>query len=124
MRSSSASDRSFGSQITPPLAPPNGMLTTAHFQVIQAASARTSPSFTSCGSKSIRQVSDSARWHGRFRRRFRLLYYHRPSANEPDGNAIGDPTSSAAVRRHGAGLVFRIENMSAQREIPDIPELA
>ncbi len=32
--------------MTPPLAPPNGMFTTAHFQVIQAASARTSSSVT------------------------------------------------------------------------------
>ena len=35
-----------GSQITPPFAPPNGMFTTAHFHVIQAASARTSSSET------------------------------------------------------------------------------
>ena len=33
--------------MTPPLPPPNGMLTTAHFQVIQEASARTSSSVTS-----------------------------------------------------------------------------
>ncbi len=32
--------------MTPPLAPPKGMLTTAHFQVIQAARARTSSSET------------------------------------------------------------------------------
>ena len=32
--------------MTPPLAPPKGMLTTAHFQVIQAASAVTSSSVT------------------------------------------------------------------------------
>ena len=44
--SSSARERLAGSQMTPPLAPPNGMLTTAHFQVIQAASARTSSRFT------------------------------------------------------------------------------
>src|SRR4051794_23329179 len=36
-----------GSQITPPLAPPNGILTTAHFHVIQLARARTSSSVTS-----------------------------------------------------------------------------
>ena len=36
-----------GSQITPPLAPPKGIFTTAHFQVIQLASARTSSRFTS-----------------------------------------------------------------------------
>src|SRR6202034_2435004 len=47
MRSSSLSLSSCGSQMTPPLPPPNGMLTTAHFQVIQAASARTSSSETS-----------------------------------------------------------------------------
>ncbi len=47
IRSSSPSESTRGSQITPPLAPPNGMLTTAHFQVIQAASARTSSSVTS-----------------------------------------------------------------------------
>ena len=41
-----------GSQITPPLAPANGMLTTAHFQVIQAARALTSSSVTS-GAKRI-----------------------------------------------------------------------
>ena len=35
-----------GSHTTPPLAPPNGMLTSAHFQVIQAASAFTSSSVT------------------------------------------------------------------------------
>jgi hypothetical protein len=35
-----------GSQITPPFAPPNGMLTTAHFHVIQAARAFTSSSVT------------------------------------------------------------------------------
>ena len=36
-----------GSQITPPFAPPNGMFTTAHFHVIQVASARTSSIDTS-----------------------------------------------------------------------------
>ena len=36
-----------GSQVTPPLAPPNGTPTTAHFQVIQAASALTSSTCTS-----------------------------------------------------------------------------
>jgi hypothetical protein len=41
-----------GSQITPPFAPPKGMLTTEHFQVIQAASARTSSMLTS-GAKRI-----------------------------------------------------------------------
>ena len=35
-----------GSQTTPPFAPPNGTLTTAHFQVIHAASAVTSSSVT------------------------------------------------------------------------------
>jgi hypothetical protein len=33
--------------MTPPFAPPNGTLTTAHFHVIHAASARTSSSETS-----------------------------------------------------------------------------
>jgi hypothetical protein len=37
----------FGSQTTPPFAPPNGMSTTAHFQVIHDASARTSSGETS-----------------------------------------------------------------------------
>ncbi len=46
MRSSSALESWNGSQTTPPLAPPNGMFTTAHFQVIQAASAFTSSSVT------------------------------------------------------------------------------
>src|SRR6202020_2359762 len=40
MRSSSPWDIFLGSQMTPPLAPPKGMLTTAHFQVIQEASNR------------------------------------------------------------------------------------
>src|SRR5262249_32493657 len=35
-----------GSQVTPPLPPPNGMCATAHFQVIQAASAVTSSRVT------------------------------------------------------------------------------
>src|SRR5437660_773192 len=35
-----------GSHTTPPFEPPNGMLTSAHFQVIQAASAFTSSSVT------------------------------------------------------------------------------
>ena len=39
--SSSPGDISFGLQITPPLPPPKGMSTTAVFQVIHAASART-----------------------------------------------------------------------------------
>src|SRR5216683_301478 len=47
MRSTSPIDILCGSQITPPLAPPKGMLTTAHFQVIQLARARTSSSVTS-----------------------------------------------------------------------------
>ena len=37
-----------GSQVTPPLAPPNGTSTSAHFQVIHIASARTS-SRSVCG---------------------------------------------------------------------------
>src|SRR6266702_572660 len=37
----------WGSQMTPPFAPPNGIFTTAHFHVIQLASARTSSSVTS-----------------------------------------------------------------------------
>ena len=36
----------FGSQTTPPFAPPYGMPTTAHFHVIHIASALTSPSET------------------------------------------------------------------------------
>src|SRR6202051_1009465 len=36
-----------GSQMMPPLAPPNGMSTTAHFHVIQAERARTSSMLTS-----------------------------------------------------------------------------
>ncbi len=36
-----------GSQTTPPLAPPKGTSTTAHFHVIQDARARTSSGFTS-----------------------------------------------------------------------------
>ena len=47
MRSSSPWLMFFGSQMTPPLAPPKGMFTTAHFHVIQLASARTSSSVTS-----------------------------------------------------------------------------
>jgi len=46
MRSNSPCDNLPGSQITPPFAPPKGILTTAHFQVIQLASARTSSSVT------------------------------------------------------------------------------
>src|SRR5437867_6570534 len=47
IRSSSPWDMDLGSQITPPLAPPKGMLTVAHFQVIQEARAFTSSSVTS-----------------------------------------------------------------------------
>ena len=46
MRSFSASESAFGSTVIPPLAPPNGMLTTAHFQVIHIARAFTSSSVT------------------------------------------------------------------------------
>ncbi len=42
----SSSDSSFALQITPPLAPPNGMSITAVFQVIQVASAVSSSSET------------------------------------------------------------------------------
>src|SRR5215213_9994567 len=45
-RSSSGLDIVLGSQTTPPLDPPNGILTTAHFQVIQAARAFTSSNVT------------------------------------------------------------------------------
>ncbi len=38
---------SLGLHTTPPLAPPNGMSITAHFHVIQVASARTSSAVTS-----------------------------------------------------------------------------
>ena len=44
--SSSAMDIVLGSHTTPPLEPPNGMLTSAHFHVIHAASALTSSSVT------------------------------------------------------------------------------
>ena len=47
MRSSSPSESCFGLQTTPPLAPPNGMPISAHFQVIHIASALTSSSVTS-----------------------------------------------------------------------------
>jgi hypothetical protein len=47
MRSSSPCDICLGLQMTPPLAPPKGMFTVAHFQVIQEASAFTSSSETS-----------------------------------------------------------------------------
>ena len=46
MRSSSPRDIFFGSQATPPLPPPYGMFTVAHFQVIQAARALTSSTVT------------------------------------------------------------------------------
>src|SRR5664280_2531994 len=42
MRSSSPRESLRGSQMTPPLPPPNGMFITAHFHVIHEASARTS----------------------------------------------------------------------------------
>ena len=47
MRSSSPRDIGFGSQTTPPFAPPNGSPISAHFQVIHIASALTSSSVTS-----------------------------------------------------------------------------
>ena len=47
MRSSSPRESFFGSQTTPPLAPPNGMFISAHFQVIHIESALTSSSVTS-----------------------------------------------------------------------------
>src|SRR5208337_917387 len=47
MRSNSPCDILCGSQMMPPLAPPNGIFTTAHFHVIQLASARTSSRVTS-----------------------------------------------------------------------------
>ena len=46
MRSSSGLLMRFGSQITPPLPPPNGMFTVAVFHVIHIASAFTSSSVT------------------------------------------------------------------------------
>src|SRR5258708_20591249 len=49
MRSSSLLDIRLGSQMTPPLAPPKGTLTTAVFQVIHAARALTSSSVTAGG---------------------------------------------------------------------------
>ena len=45
--SSSFSESFFGSTITPPLPPPYGMPTTAHFQVIHIARALTSSRLTS-----------------------------------------------------------------------------
>ena len=45
--SSSRCDSCLGSTATPPLPPPKGMPTTAHFQVIHMASARTSLRVTS-----------------------------------------------------------------------------
>ncbi len=45
-RSFSSIESFLGSTVTPPLAPPNGMLTTAHFQVIHMASALTSSRVT------------------------------------------------------------------------------
>jgi len=46
MRSSSFDESTFGSQITPPFAPPKGRLMSAHFQVIHMASDFTSSSVT------------------------------------------------------------------------------
>ena len=45
-RSSSPIDIVVGSQTTPPLEPPKGMFTSAHFHVIHAANALTSSSVT------------------------------------------------------------------------------
>ena len=47
IRSSSPADIVFGSQTTPPFAPPNGRFISAHFQVIAIASAFVSSSVTS-----------------------------------------------------------------------------
>ena len=47
MRSTSPSDNLVGSTTTPPLAPPNGMFISAHFHVINMASALTSSIETS-----------------------------------------------------------------------------
>ena len=47
MRSSSPRDIDFGSQTTPPFAPPNGRPISAHFHVIHIASDLTSSSVTS-----------------------------------------------------------------------------
>jgi hypothetical protein len=46
IRSISATERRFGSQRTPPLAPPNGSPSRAHLRLIQSASAAHSPSET------------------------------------------------------------------------------
>jgi hypothetical protein len=46
IRSISEAESVLGSQVTPPFPPPNGRSTTAHFQVIQKASAVTSSSVT------------------------------------------------------------------------------
>ena len=46
IRRFSPTDMAVGSHCTPPLAPPKGMLATAHFQVIQVARALTSSSST------------------------------------------------------------------------------
>jgi hypothetical protein len=48
--------------VAPPLAPPEGMLTTAHFQVIQEARART-PSRVTSGAKRIRLCRGRGRWN-------------------------------------------------------------
>ena len=45
-RSSSPGESSFGSQRTPPFAPPYGSRNSAHFQVIHIASAAHSPRLT------------------------------------------------------------------------------
>ena len=45
-RSSSCSESSFGSTVTPPLAPPNGIPSAAHLKVIQKASDWTSSMLT------------------------------------------------------------------------------
>ena len=46
IRSSSSVESAFGSQTTPPLAPPNGRFISAHFHVIHIASALISSSVT------------------------------------------------------------------------------
>ncbi len=46
IRRFSPTEIALGSQMTPPLAPPNGTSITAHFQVIQVASAFTSDADT------------------------------------------------------------------------------
>jgi len=100
-----------GSQITPPLPPPNGNWATAHFQVIHAASAVTSSSAGVIANAALRRAERHVVLNAIAGKDLDLAVVHLDRARDDD-LALG-------MREHPPETGLEIQNARGPLELPE-----